>query len=71
MEVQRKTVIVRAVVLNKYFIHEGKAEWTLKAAWNFQCLQIKKNSTTYGAFILCQALCKPPYVSHLIFAITQ
>lgn len=45
MGIQRKTVIVGAVVLNNYFIYERKAEWTLKAEWNFQCLQIKKNNT--------------------------
>lgn len=44
MEVQRKEIIVGAVVLSKYVMYEGTAELTLKAIWNFQWSHTKKNN---------------------------
>lgn len=44
MEVQRKEIIVGAVVLGKYVIYEGTAELTLKATWDFQWSHTKKNN---------------------------
>lgn len=70
MELQRKAVIVGAVVLNKYFVHEGREEWTLKASWNFQWLQIKKYNYHLLSIYFVPGTMQTPCMSHLTFTIT-